>query len=68
MGSGNFPPALTQATEVAMAQADDLPNLVRIPFPDASEKTSTKPGRPAGNERGEANAPEPGGGRAERRG
>ena len=45
-----------------MAQADDLPNLVRIPFPDASEKTSTKPGRPAGNERGEANAPEPGGG------
>jgi hypothetical protein len=25
-----------------MAKADHLPNLVREPFPDASDKTSTK--------------------------
>ncbi len=43
-----------------MAKADLVPNLVRVPFPDASEKASTRPGRPAGNDsrEGEDNAPE----------
>jgi hypothetical protein len=57
-----------------MAKADPVPNLVRVPFPDASEKASTKPGRPAGsNSRdGEENAPEfaataPGGARRSHR-
>ena len=35
-----------------MAKADHLPNLVREPFPDASDKTSTKLSRPAGNDKG----------------
>jgi hypothetical protein len=41
MGSGNFPPALTQATEVPMAQAEHLRTLVRALIPDARARTST---------------------------
>ena len=36
-----------------MAKADHVPNLVRVAFPDASDKTSTKLSRPAGNVRKE---------------
>src|SRR5690349_13642815 len=44
MGSGNFPPALTQATEVPMAQADSVPTPNSAPNPDAaSQQSTTKP-------------------------
>ena len=33
-----------------MAKTDHVPNLVRVAFPDGSEKTSTKPGQPASND------------------
>ena len=57
-----------------MAKADHVPNLVRVAFPDASEETSTRPGRPSGNDsrEGRGNAPEyvasaPGASRSHRR-
>jgi len=57
-----------------MAKADHVPNLVRVAFPDASEETSTRPGRPSGNDsrEGRGNAPEyvasaPGASRGHRR-
>ena len=43
-----------------MAKTDHVPNLVRVAFPDASEKTSTKPGQPAGNDSMERQGDAPG--------
>ena len=58
MGSANFPPALTQATEVAMAQADHLPSPIHDSFPDASATKPTSRGQPATheNKEGESDA------------
>src|SRR5215471_5990735 len=41
MGRCNFPPALTQATEVPMAPADPVPTLNHAPNPDAPTQQST---------------------------
>src|SRR5215469_9677918 len=46
MGSCNFPPALTQATEVPMAQAEHVPTLNHAPNPDAPAQQSTTKLRP----------------------
>ena len=43
MESWHFPPALTQATEVTMAQANYLTNPIRAPITDAHPKASTNP-------------------------
>ena len=48
MESRNFPPALTQATEVTMAQADYVTNAIRALITGVGVKPSTKPGRMAG--------------------
>src|SRR6516225_8673384 len=46
MGSCNFPPALTQATEVPMAQAEHVPTLNHAPNPDAPAHPSMRKLRP----------------------
>jgi hypothetical protein len=43
MGSCYFPPALTQATEVPMAQANYFTSPVRAPITDLRVKASTNP-------------------------
>ena len=43
-----------------MAKTDHVPNLVRVAFPDGIEKTSTKPGQPAGNDSMERQGDAPG--------
>jgi hypothetical protein len=50
MGSANFPPALTQATEVTMAQADHLPTPIHDSFPDASATKPASRGQPPAHE------------------
>ena len=45
--SWNSPPALTQAKEVTMAQADYMPNAIRALITGASAKPSTNPVRVA---------------------